>query len=92
MEGYLTIGDCFPIVFWKFLWEDKAVVRGSPLGKILVDIMYTDRHANGFTHQYSSDISFELSQTFISDVKSYVVLQPIKLYPYFKHEPLRLQT
>ena len=29
--GYFfrTMGYCFPIVFWKFLWEDKALMEGD---------------------------------------------------------------
>ena len=36
MGGFLTIGycsgtlgNCFPIVFWKFLWGDKALMEGD---------------------------------------------------------------
>ena len=36
MGGFSTIGYClrkigycFPIVFWKFLWGDKALMEGT---------------------------------------------------------------
>ena len=27
--GFLTIGYCSPIVFWDFLWVDKALMQGG---------------------------------------------------------------
>ena len=27
--GFLTVGYCFPVVFWKFLWGDETVMEGD---------------------------------------------------------------